>query len=233
MGSPSQPTTKRWLPLWISSMPRLPAVKPREVVQFLERNGFVLDRVTGSHFIYYHPLTKRRAVRATIAICPEELFSPCCEKQDLRETIWRTIWGPEHRLTLHGLSSQMVIPKQGTSRNPTPHEHPRRHYRQAHQDQRRARRTDRHPGRHSHLRTGRPQFRRLRPGSRPQLADSSRSARRAVHYSDQRSHHHAAGHRLFFLSPDDRGLSNRRRLLHRRALQPGRDGVGEIGRAHV
>jgi predicted RNA binding protein YcfA (HicA-like mRNA interferase family) len=43
-------------------MPKLPAVKPREVVRFLQQHGFVLDRVSGSHFIYYHPTTKRRAV---------------------------------------------------------------------------------------------------------------------------------------------------------------------------
>ncbi len=43
-------------------MPKLPAVKPRELIQFLERKGFVLDRVSGSHFIYYQPETKRRAV---------------------------------------------------------------------------------------------------------------------------------------------------------------------------
>jgi predicted RNA binding protein YcfA (HicA-like mRNA interferase family) len=43
-------------------MPKLPAVKPREVIRFLERNGFVLDHASGSHFIYYHPLSKRRDV---------------------------------------------------------------------------------------------------------------------------------------------------------------------------
>jgi predicted RNA binding protein YcfA (HicA-like mRNA interferase family) len=43
-------------------MRRLPAVKPREVIKFLERNGFVLDRVSGSYFIFYHPNTTRRAV---------------------------------------------------------------------------------------------------------------------------------------------------------------------------
>jgi predicted RNA binding protein YcfA (HicA-like mRNA interferase family) len=31
-------------------------------VQFLVRNGFVLDRTSGSHFIYYHAASKRRAV---------------------------------------------------------------------------------------------------------------------------------------------------------------------------
>jgi predicted RNA binding protein YcfA (HicA-like mRNA interferase family) len=43
-------------------MPRLPAVRPREVIRFLERNGFVLDHTSGSHFIYYHPESRRRAV---------------------------------------------------------------------------------------------------------------------------------------------------------------------------
>lgn len=43
-------------------MPRLPALTPQRVIRVLERNGFVLDRVKGSHHIYYHPETKRRAV---------------------------------------------------------------------------------------------------------------------------------------------------------------------------
>ncbi|HYS23259.1 MAG TPA: type II toxin-antitoxin system HicA family toxin [Candidatus Eisenbacteria bacterium] len=43
-------------------MPKLPAVKAREITRFLERKGFVLDQASGSHFIYYHPTSKRRAV---------------------------------------------------------------------------------------------------------------------------------------------------------------------------
>ena len=43
-------------------MPKLPAVRPREVIRFLERKGFVLDHISGSHFIYYNPVSKRRAV---------------------------------------------------------------------------------------------------------------------------------------------------------------------------
>jgi predicted RNA binding protein YcfA (HicA-like mRNA interferase family) len=43
-------------------MPRLPAVKPREIIRFLEQNGFILDHTSGSHFIFYHPTSKRRAV---------------------------------------------------------------------------------------------------------------------------------------------------------------------------
>lgn len=43
-------------------MPKLPAVKPRDIVKFLERNGFVLDHISGSHYVYYHASSKRRAV---------------------------------------------------------------------------------------------------------------------------------------------------------------------------
>jgi len=43
-------------------MPKLPAVRPREIIKFLEQNGFVLDHSSGSHFIFYHPVSRRRAV---------------------------------------------------------------------------------------------------------------------------------------------------------------------------
>jgi len=43
-------------------MTKLPAVRPREVIRFLEQKGFVLDHVSGSHFIFYHPVSRRRAV---------------------------------------------------------------------------------------------------------------------------------------------------------------------------
>jgi predicted RNA binding protein YcfA (HicA-like mRNA interferase family) len=43
-------------------MPKLPAVRPREIARFLERHGFVLDHASGSHFIYYNEVSKRRAV---------------------------------------------------------------------------------------------------------------------------------------------------------------------------
>jgi predicted RNA binding protein YcfA (HicA-like mRNA interferase family) len=33
-------------------MPKLPAVKPRDLIRFLEQNGFEIDHVTGSHHIY-------------------------------------------------------------------------------------------------------------------------------------------------------------------------------------
>lgn len=43
-------------------MPKLPALTPRQIIKILERKGFVLDRVKGSHHIYYHPDTKRRVI---------------------------------------------------------------------------------------------------------------------------------------------------------------------------
>jgi predicted RNA binding protein YcfA (HicA-like mRNA interferase family) len=43
-------------------MPRLPGIKPREVIRFLERHGFVLDHTSGSHFIYYNQTSRKRAV---------------------------------------------------------------------------------------------------------------------------------------------------------------------------
>jgi predicted RNA binding protein YcfA (HicA-like mRNA interferase family) len=43
-------------------MPKLPAVKAREVIRFLKQNGFLLDHTSGSHFIFYNPASKRRAV---------------------------------------------------------------------------------------------------------------------------------------------------------------------------
>jgi predicted RNA binding protein YcfA (HicA-like mRNA interferase family) len=43
-------------------MAKLPAVKPRQVIRFLEQSGFVLDHTSGSHFIFYHSTSRRRAV---------------------------------------------------------------------------------------------------------------------------------------------------------------------------
>ena len=43
-------------------MPKLLSLTPEKVIKALKRKGFVLDRVKGSHHIYYHPETKRRVV---------------------------------------------------------------------------------------------------------------------------------------------------------------------------
>jgi predicted RNA binding protein YcfA (HicA-like mRNA interferase family) len=41
-------------------MPRLPSLSPQKVIAILEKKGFTLKRVTGSHYIFAHPETKRR-----------------------------------------------------------------------------------------------------------------------------------------------------------------------------
>ena len=41
-------------------MPRLPSLTPSKVIKLLKQRGFQLDHSTGSHFIFYHPATKRR-----------------------------------------------------------------------------------------------------------------------------------------------------------------------------
>ncbi len=43
-------------------MPKLPSLTPQKVIKVLEKRGFVLDRIKGSHHIYYHTETKRRVV---------------------------------------------------------------------------------------------------------------------------------------------------------------------------
>lgn len=43
-------------------MPKLPAIKPRQIIRFLEQHGFVPDHTSGNHLIYYHPASRRRAV---------------------------------------------------------------------------------------------------------------------------------------------------------------------------
>lgn len=43
-------------------MPKLPSITSKQLVKILKNLGFQLDRTTGSHFIFYHPKTKKRAV---------------------------------------------------------------------------------------------------------------------------------------------------------------------------
>ena len=43
-------------------MPKLPSLTPRKIIAILEKKGFVLDRIKGSHHVYYHPETKRRVI---------------------------------------------------------------------------------------------------------------------------------------------------------------------------
>jgi predicted RNA binding protein YcfA (HicA-like mRNA interferase family) len=41
-------------------MPKLPPLSPQKIITILEKKGFVLKRVTGSHYIFAHPENKRR-----------------------------------------------------------------------------------------------------------------------------------------------------------------------------
>lgn len=42
-------------------MVKLPAIKPKVLINKLKRLGFVLQRTTGSHMIFRHPITGNRA----------------------------------------------------------------------------------------------------------------------------------------------------------------------------
>jgi predicted RNA binding protein YcfA (HicA-like mRNA interferase family) len=43
-------------------VPKLPSLTPQKIIKVLEKEGFVLDKIKGSHHIYYQPTTKRRVV---------------------------------------------------------------------------------------------------------------------------------------------------------------------------
>jgi predicted RNA binding protein YcfA (HicA-like mRNA interferase family) len=43
-------------------MPKLPVLKPRQVLKKFEKLGFIIDRQSGSHVILYRSIDKRRAV---------------------------------------------------------------------------------------------------------------------------------------------------------------------------
>jgi predicted RNA binding protein YcfA (HicA-like mRNA interferase family) len=43
-------------------VPKLPSLTPQKIIKVLEKEGFVLDRIKGSHHIYYQLATKRRVV---------------------------------------------------------------------------------------------------------------------------------------------------------------------------
>jgi predicted RNA binding protein YcfA (HicA-like mRNA interferase family) len=41
-------------------MPKLKVLTSRKVITLLKKRGFVLARTTGSHYIFFHPLSKRQ-----------------------------------------------------------------------------------------------------------------------------------------------------------------------------
>lgn len=43
-------------------MPKLPSFTPKQLIKRLKNLGFIEDHITGSHIIFYHPKTGKRAV---------------------------------------------------------------------------------------------------------------------------------------------------------------------------
>lgn len=41
-------------------MPKLPIITPKKLLKILKKSGFQLDRTTGSHFILYNKIDKKR-----------------------------------------------------------------------------------------------------------------------------------------------------------------------------
>ena len=43
-------------------MTSTPSITPKDIVRILKKKGFVLDRSRGSHQIWLHPVSRKRAV---------------------------------------------------------------------------------------------------------------------------------------------------------------------------
>jgi len=43
-------------------MSNTPSLTPKEIVKILKQKGFVLDRSRGSHQIWLHPVSRKRAI---------------------------------------------------------------------------------------------------------------------------------------------------------------------------
>jgi predicted RNA binding protein YcfA (HicA-like mRNA interferase family) len=58
-------------------MPKLPPLSPQKVIAILEKKGFVLKKVTGSHYIFANAETKDVSLFLFIAakMLPKEPFS--------------------------------------------------------------------------------------------------------------------------------------------------------------
>ena len=51
-----------WKPSSLFDMAKLPSLTPRDVIQILEKNGFVLDHSSGSHHVFYNNESKKRVI---------------------------------------------------------------------------------------------------------------------------------------------------------------------------
>jgi len=43
-------------------MPKLAALSPKDIIDLLKKKGFILDRIKGSHHLYFNPTTGKRVV---------------------------------------------------------------------------------------------------------------------------------------------------------------------------
>lgn len=43
-------------------MSNIPALTPKDIVKILQHKGFLLDRSRGSHQVWLHPVSRKRAV---------------------------------------------------------------------------------------------------------------------------------------------------------------------------
>ena len=43
-------------------MSNIPSITPKDIIRILKQKGFVLDRSHGSHQIWLHPVSRKRAV---------------------------------------------------------------------------------------------------------------------------------------------------------------------------
>ena len=44
--------------------PKLPTLTAKQVIKILKKNAFELDHTTGSHYVFYNPLNKKRVIVA-------------------------------------------------------------------------------------------------------------------------------------------------------------------------
>lgn len=43
-------------------MPKIPVTKPKEAIKALQKAGFIINHISGSHYVLYHNPKKLRAV---------------------------------------------------------------------------------------------------------------------------------------------------------------------------
>ena len=73
--------------------PRLPAVKPNEVIRALKRAGFFVHHTSGSHYILKHP--ERPELRVTVAYHGKDL-----KRKTLASIIEQAGYSPEEFMKL-------------------------------------------------------------------------------------------------------------------------------------